>query len=89
MFYDLDSLSNFIGIIGVLMVLIAYFLSQTGTLSIDSFKYLSFNLIGSSLITFSLCFHWNLSSFLVELAWSTISLIGLIKVLRNRIMALM
>ncbi|KTD36577.1 hypothetical protein Lnau_1561 [Legionella nautarum] len=86
MSYNLGLLSNFVGILGVILVLLAYFLSQTAKLSVDSFKYLGSNLLGSSLITISLLFHWNLSSFLIELAWSAISIMGMVRiVLQNRL----
>lgn len=72
--------SNAIGIVGVTMVLLAYFFSQTGKLSIDSFLYSFSNLIGAVLIVFSLIFHWNLSSFIIEIAWFGISAMGLVRV---------
>lgn len=86
MSYSLEMLSNFVGILGVILVLLAYFLSQTARVSVDSLKYLGSNLLGSSLITLSLVFHWNLSSFLIELAWSAISIMGMVRiVLQNRL----
>jgi hypothetical protein len=86
MSYSLEMLSNFVGILGVILVLLAYFLSQTARVSVDSLKYLGSNLLGSSLITVSLVFHWNLSSFLIELAWSAISIMGMVRIfLQNRL----
>ncbi|KTC88124.1 CBU_0592 family membrane protein [Legionella drozanskii] len=84
--YNLGLLSNFVGILGVILVLLAFSLSQTAKLSVDSLKYLGSNLLGSSLITLSLLFHWNLSSFLIELAWSAISIMGIVRVvLKNKL----
>ena len=81
---NLDNLSNVIGMVGVIMVLLAYFFSQTGKLTIDSLTFSLSNLIGSILIIFSLVFHWNLSSFIIEIVWCGISLMGLIRVLLRR-----
>ncbi|ARG96270.1 CBU_0592 family membrane protein [Legionella micdadei] len=85
MVYSIEMLSNFIGILGVILVLVAFFLSQAGKVAVDSLNYLGSNLLGSSLITVSLVFHWNLSSFLIEMAWSAISIMGIIRVwLQNK-----
>jgi len=70
-------LSDFIGIIGVLLTLIAYYLLNLNKLTSDNMVYLMFNLIGSCLLLVSLCFNWNLSSVLIEIAWVSISLMGL------------
>ncbi|MBA2655407.1 MAG: hypothetical protein H0U70_00275 [Tatlockia sp.] len=75
-FYEI---SNFVGIIGVILILAAYFFSQTNQVSVNSSKYLISNLLGSVLITYSLIFHWNLASFIIELAWFSISVMGLLK----------
>lgn len=79
----MHDISNYIGIIGVTLVLGAYFFSQTGRVTFESVGYLFSNLFGSLLITFSLIYHWNLSSFLIELAWFSISIMGLIKMFRK------
>ncbi|MBA2653248.1 MAG: hypothetical protein H0U73_13430 [Tatlockia sp.] len=78
-------ISDYVGIIGVLFILAAYFFSQIKLVSVDSIKYLLSNLVGSLLITYSLIFHWNLASFIIELAWFSISIIGLIRVYRKKI----
>lgn len=75
----LAKLSNTIGIIGVILVLIAYYLLNTNRVSAINMSYLLLNLIGAWLILFSLMFHWNLASVLIELAWITISVIGLFR----------
>lgn len=76
-------ISNFVGIIGVILILAAFFFSQLKHVSVDSVLYLMSNLLGSILITYSLYFHWNLASFLIELAWCSISIMGLIRVYRK------
>jgi len=72
--------SNPIGLIGVVLLLIAYFLLSTGRWNSDSYHYQIYNLIGAILILFSLFFHWNLASFSIEFAWVIISLIGIVRI---------
>lgn len=69
--------SNYVGMIGVIIILIAYFLLSTGKWIADSMRYQLLNLIGAWLILFSLFFHWNLSSVVIEIAWILISLLGI------------
>ena len=70
---------NAIGIIGVVLVLLAYFLLQINKLKQDSIIYSLLNLVGSFLILISLYFAWNLASGVIEIAWFLISIFGLIK----------
>ena len=69
-----------IGLVGVVLLLIAYLFLSTGRWISDSLNYQVYNLVGAVLILYSLCFHWNLSSFVIELAWVTISLIGIARI---------
>lgn len=80
----LASLSDTIGIIGVSFILTAYFLINTNRTSATSVKYLSLNFVGAWLILFSLFFHWNLASVLIEFAWINISLIGFYRLFKSR-----
>jgi membrane-bound ClpP family serine protease len=70
---------NAIGIIGVILVLLAYFLLQIDRLKQDSVIYSLLNLVGSFLILVSLYFTWNLASGIIEIAWFLISVFGLVK----------
>lgn len=81
MFEILEKYSDLIGVIGVFLVLMAYFLLNTNKLSSRHIKYLLCNFIGSILILFSLFYTWNLSSVVIEIAWILISLLGLYRVL--------
>lgn len=71
-----DRAPDALGLIGVATILITYFLTQTGRLAPQQFAYSFCNLLGSSLILFSLFFDWNLSAALVEGSWALISLYG-------------
>ena len=77
--WDVARVSDFIGIIGVLLVLACYFLLQLGMLSLRSFTFSFFNFLGSIFLLFSLFFHWNLASVIIEVAWLLISLYGMIR----------
>ena len=67
---------NIVGLVGVVGIVGAYFLSQIGRWSNMSVAYLSTNLVSSILIMVSLFFHWNLASFIIEVFWAGISLVG-------------
>ncbi len=70
--------SNIIGIIGVVLMLAAFFLSQRGTITIRDPRYLWMNLTGAVAVIFSLFWAWNLPAFLIESAWAVISAYGII-----------
>jgi hypothetical protein len=79
--YDLlEKVSDPIGIVGVVLLLIAYFSLSTGRMSSDSVCYQVLNLFGAGLILFSLFFHWNTSAVLIEVSWIIISLIGIFRI---------
>jgi hypothetical protein len=76
-------LHDFVGNIGVLLVLLAYLLLQVEKLSLNSLMYSLLNLVGSLLIMVSLFFNFNLSSFIIEVAWLLISIYGLVRLMRR------
>lgn len=75
--------TNIVGLVGVVAILMAYFLLNLNKIAAKSMTYLSFNLIGATLVLYSLWFHWNLSSVVIEFAWITISLIGMFRLWRR------
>lgn len=79
-----EQFSNHVGIVGVILTLMAYFLINMNKVTSTSFAYVWLNLIGSIMLLYSLLFHWNLSSVLIEIAWITISLIGLYRAVKSR-----
>jgi predicted membrane-bound spermidine synthase len=70
---------DFVGNIGVFLILLAYLLLQIGVLKGGSVNFSFLNLIGATLILVSLYFEFNLSAFLIEFFWLIISIIGIIK----------
>ncbi len=71
--------ANYIGLVGVVLVLVAYLLLQVERMSAKSVMYSFLNAIGSVFILVSLYYHWNLASGVIEIVWLIISLYGLIK----------
>lgn len=77
-------MANPVGIFGVIIILIAYFYLSIGKWAATSFLYQFLNFIGAWLILFSLFYHWNLASVIIEIAWIIISMIGFYKIYKNR-----
>lgn len=73
-----------VGVVGAIILMIAFLLLQLGRLSSNDISYSILNAVGAGLIVFSLFYNFNLSAFIVELFWIAISLLGLVRVLRNR-----
>ena len=67
---------DLLGTIGVVMVLLAYFLLQVGRMRAEDVRYSLLNGIGAGLVVLSLLFEFNLSALLLEGFWVLISLIG-------------
>lgn len=68
---------DLVGNVGVLLVLGTYLLVQMGRMDIRRPAYSSANALGAVLIIVSLLHDFNLSSFVIEIAWLGISLYGL------------
>jgi len=73
-----------VGIIGTLLVLIAFFLLQARKLHGNGPVYQLLNAIGAAAIIVSLVYQFNLASMLLEIAWLLISLYGLAVGIRHR-----
>ncbi len=70
---------DIVGTIGVAMIVGAFSLLQLQRVDSDSASYSLFNAIGAALILFSLCFEFNLASFILEFFWLIASLVGLVR----------
>jgi len=75
--------ADIIGLIGVGLILIAYFLLQIHRLSAQNFSYSLLNFVGAGMILFSLFYAWNTPAVIIEVAWILISLYGMFKALRS------
>ncbi|MDQ3474494.1 MAG: hypothetical protein M3447_12245 [Acidobacteriota bacterium] len=67
------------GLIGVVLIVVAYLLLQLGKLPSSAPSYSLLNAIGAFLVMVSLWFDFNLSAFLMEAFWFLISLFGLLR----------
>ena len=72
-------MSDFLGNIGVAMIVTASFLLQRGRGGGHSLPYLSFNLAGASLVLLSLGFDFNLSAAVIQIFWIAVSVMGLLR----------
>ena len=78
------ALSDGAGLIGVVMMLIAYAGAQAGRLDPVKAPALAINLLGASLVMLSLLPKFNLSAFLMEAAWAVIAAWGLVRIAISR-----
>ncbi len=76
--------ADMVGIIGVVLLLVAYYLLNLNKVSAFSLSYQILNLIGAAFILFSLMFQWNTSAVLIEIAWIFISLMGIWRAVKKR-----
>ena len=67
------------GTTGVILIVVSYFLLQTGRMRSNSLTYSVSNAVGAALILFSLYFEFNVSAFLVEFFWLLISIVGIVR----------
>lgn len=75
---------DFIGLIGVSFVVGTYFLSQVGRMNVNRPLYPALNGLGALLILYSLSHTFNAASFVIEIFWLGISLVGLVRALLKR-----
>jgi len=68
---------DFLGNIGVFLILIMYLLLQLKKINSDSLMYSILNALGATLILISLYFKFNLSAFIIEIFWLLISVYGI------------
>lgn len=68
-----------IGILGVLVIVIAYILMQIDRIDPKGFYFSLWNTLGAIMILVSLLYAWNLASFVMEVIWFSLSLFGMIK----------
>ena len=72
------------GIVGVLLVLLAYAGIHFDWFDPKRAPALVMNLVGSALILLSMTHAFNLSAFLMEAAWALMALYGLVRLLMRR-----
>lgn len=70
---------DLVGVVGVLLILVAYAGATTKKLEPARAPALLLNLAGALLILMSLYFDFNLSAVLMEAAWALVAVIGLVR----------
>jgi hypothetical protein len=80
----IDLLANIIGMLGTVSVVVAYFLLQLNKIEAQGLAFNLLNLIGAVLLIISLCVHFNLASFVIEIFWIAASLVGLFRYFQAR-----
>lgn len=73
------SLPELTGILGVIVIIIAYILLQLEKMDAKDLGFSALNTLGALLIIVSLLYDWNLASFIMESTWMMISLYGIVK----------
>jgi hypothetical protein len=76
----LDLVFNSLGIIGVTLIIVTFYLIQSGKITSSNMVYPVGNLIGAVLHLISLYRFYNLASVIIELFWIAISLYGIAKI---------
>ena len=71
------TLPDLFGVVGVLLILIAYAGATTKKLDPAKAPALLLNLVGALLILWSLYFDFNLSAVLMEGTWALVAIVGL------------
>ncbi|HEX7325323.1 MAG TPA: hypothetical protein VF292_08230 [Rhodanobacteraceae bacterium] len=67
-----------VGLLGMLVTLIAYFLLQARKLNGNGLTYQLLNALGSAAIIVSLVYAFNLPAMILEIAWLAISIYGIV-----------
>ncbi|HVF23147.1 MAG TPA: hypothetical protein VM941_08735 [Pyrinomonadaceae bacterium] len=75
-------LLDFLGMIGVVMIVVTYLLLQLNKLRSEDLAYSLLNAIGASFIVASLLVDFNLSALLMEVFWVLISCLGIYRYFR-------
>jgi hypothetical protein len=77
-------LLDFVGNIGVVILMVTYLLLQLNKLRSDQLAYSLLNAAGATLIIFSLLVDFNLSALVMEVFWVLISFVGVYRYFRLR-----
>ena len=75
---------DFVGNIGVFLLLAAYLLLQLNKITSNQISYSIINAVGAILILVSLIFEFNLSAFAIEFFWLLISIVGIVNYFRAK-----
>jgi hypothetical protein len=78
------NVTDWIGFIGVAILLAAFFLNLLNSIHKDSVAYLSMNILGAGLACYASVLLNYLPFILLEGCWTLVSMIGLFKILKTK-----
>ena len=78
------NLPTIIGLGGSAILIAAYGLLSSGRWASTQPRYQIVNIIGTSMILYSLLFAWNLPSVVTQIIWIGLSFVGLVRELHKR-----
>ena len=76
--------TDWIGFIGVAILLAAFFLNLFNKLDKDSVAYLSMNILGAGLACYASVLLKYLPFILLEGCWTLVSMVGLFKIIKSK-----
>lgn len=79
-FIQTNTVYDWAGMLGVGFYLFSYALLQFGVLRGSGYAYAVMNLMGASLVLFSLTVNFNLPSAIIQIFWILISTVGLVRI---------
>ena len=74
---------DWVGIVGSLLLCLAYLAVSNKWLASDEAPFQWINLIGAGLLLLSLCFRPNYGAILIEIIWALIAVISLVRIMRR------
>ena len=77
--------TDWLGFIGVALILLAYFLNEIGKITNKSLVFILLNLIGSSIACLASVFINYVPFIILEAAWALVSLVSLMKYIKPKI----
>lgn len=77
-------LYNIIGGIGVFLLILDYFLLETGKVKPHDISYCGINIAACVCVLYSLAFAWNLPSFIIQVSFIAISIYGINRGIKDR-----
>jgi hypothetical protein len=78
------NLTDWIGFIGVAILLLAFFLNLFNKLNKDSVAYLSMNILGAGLACYASVLLKYMPFILLEGCWTMVSMVGLFKIVKSK-----
>ncbi len=82
---EVKFIGHIVGLLGMSCIVIAYYLIERGKLDRGDARYYVLNLAGAALLEVSLLINFNLGSFVIEIFWIAISIVGLLRIQRAKI----